>query len=71
MRPKFVDTIASEAGIELDEAGPDTRSRAAKAEAYDEWRRTRVVFMHPCSDLTLPLTPSHGDLPLQRDGAAP
>ena len=71
MRPKFVDTIASEAGIELDEADPDARSRTARTAAYDEWRRTRVVFMHPSSDLTSPLTPSHGDLPLQRDGAAP
>ena len=71
MRPKFLDTIASEAGIELDEVAPDATSRTMKAEAYEEWRRTRVVFMQATSDLTSPLGSSRGDLPLQREGTAP
>ncbi len=64
MRPMFADTVVTEAGVDLD--GPDpTRPPASRPEAYREWRRTRVLFMHSVSDAERAVVPGVADLPAQ------
>jgi len=73
MRPMFVDTIVTEAGIDLEH--PDARSRpdAAttrdRASAYREWRRSRVLFMHSVSEAERAVVDGVADLPSQRRSA--
>ncbi len=63
MRPMFADTIVTEAGIDLDHPA---ESRADSAEAYREWRRTRVLFMHSVSEADRAVVHGVADLPAQR-----
>ena len=64
MRPMFVDTIVTEAGIDLDH--PErTTPRERRAQAYREWRRTRVLFLHSVSDAERAVVHGVADLPAQ------
>jgi hypothetical protein len=78
MRPMFVDTILTEAGFEMpaedralrvDRADRADRSEAYRSEAYREWRRTRVLFMHAVSEAERAVVSGVADLPAQRRGA--
>lgn len=68
MRPTFVDTVVTEAGIRLEaeRSREDRPDRVATDAAYREWRRSRVVFMHPEADRFRQQEP--GTVPEQRDG---
>jgi hypothetical protein len=64
MRPRFADTILTEAGFE--EPAATRTARGDRAEAYREWRRTRVLFMHSVSEAERAVVHGVGDLPAQR-----
>ena len=71
MRPTFADTAVTEAGIRLEaersrEERDNQPDRVATDAAYREWRRSRVVFMHPEADPLRQQEP--GTVPEQRDG---
>jgi len=64
MRPRFADTILTEAGFE---APAESRAvRGDRSEAYREWRRTRVLFMHSVSEAERAVVHGVDDLPAQR-----
>jgi hypothetical protein len=70
MRPMFVDTILTEAGFEMPAEDRALRDdRADRSEAYREWRRTRVLFMHAVSEAERAVVSGVADLPAQRRGA--
>jgi hypothetical protein len=76
MRPTFVDTVVAESGIRLEpdlsvddresrEDREEHEDRVVTDEAYREWRRSRVVFMHPEADPYRQQEP--GAVPAQRE----
>jgi hypothetical protein len=73
MRPMFADTIVTETDFD-DLArshgdGGDRVDRSARAEAYREWRRTRVLFMQSVCEAERAVVHEVADLPAQRRGA--
>jgi hypothetical protein len=69
MRPTFVDTFVTEAGIDLGRPAEDPRP--GRSESYREWRRTRVLFMRSPWDEDRVTVPGVEDLPAQRTGVDP
>jgi hypothetical protein len=67
MRPIFVDTVLTDAGLET--PVKDVVVRADRSAAYREWRRTRVLFMHSVSEAERAVVNAVADLPAQRRGA--